>query len=382
MQSNVKPAAEGARTNVLRIRRRIFALLGIGTVWAGGTVTSCKSTAASTEGLVSAPMLAASEEIASAATADARDAGRDGASARTMTEPRPPPGTSGCTRTVRCEDPLLAAPAWPYPHPFERCDPDPPGDAGGFSANATTEKRRDDPETCCYVSFRDCSRRGRPHVVRGRPLRDERGEPVVAPSRAAGAWAAGWSDLPLRGDGDDDADEWLDAAALEHASVAEFARLSLALLALAAPATLVERTHIAALDEIEHARTCYAEASRRLGRPVGPGPLPVSGLTASVDVRSLARDTLLDGCLGECVSAIVLRQRGLSDMAADEERHAELAWEILEFLLSVEPRAARAGIELALSELDDERSLDELSLAVIRDVVRPSAAGLVARYCT
>ena len=97
---------------------------------------------------------------------------------------------------------------------------------------------------------------------------------------------------------------------------------------------------------------------------------------------TFAKDTLLDGCLGECVSAIVLGDRGLLDMAADEERHAELAWEILDFLLSIEPRAARAGIELALSELDGARSMDELSRAVMRDVVRPSAAGLVARYCT
>ena len=45
------------------------------------------------------------------------------------------------------------------------------------------------------------------------------------------------------------------------AEIASFARTSLDLLALGAPADLVAETHRAALDEIEHARIAYALAS-------------------------------------------------------------------------------------------------------------------------
>jgi hypothetical protein len=69
----------------------------------------------------------------------------------------------------------------------------------------------------------------------------------------------------------------------EHASIAAFARLTLHLLAVGAPPELVERAHLASLDEIRHARACFALARRYGGRALGPGPLamgellPVSG---------------------------------------------------------------------------------------------------------
>ena len=47
---------------------------------------------------------------------------------------------------------------------------------------------------------------------------------------------------------------WRDNGLAEHASVASFSRHSLQLMALAAPADLVEATHRAAIDEISHAK--------------------------------------------------------------------------------------------------------------------------------
>src|SRR6185437_10815965 len=57
------------------------------------------------------------------------------------------------------------------------------------------------------------------------------------------------------------AETWTVLALLEHASVASFARVSLQLLAVGAPGDLVGATHQAALDEIRHARLCFALAS-------------------------------------------------------------------------------------------------------------------------
>ncbi|HSQ61778.1 MAG TPA: hypothetical protein VLM85_01135 [Polyangiaceae bacterium] len=155
MQSSVKPGG----VEVVRFRRCALAL-GLVVASAGGIATSCKSAPNPAENLVAAPMLPPDELVAEAD--DAGDAATDGsATARSMPEPRPPSGMIACTRDVRCEDPLSVVPVWPYPQPFERCDPERASDAGVFSAKETTERRQDEPDTCCYVSYRDCSRRGR-----------------------------------------------------------------------------------------------------------------------------------------------------------------------------------------------------------------------------
>ncbi|MFZ5897429.1 MAG: hypothetical protein ACOY0T_40625 [Myxococcota bacterium] len=67
-------------------------------------------------------------------------------------------------------------------------------------------------------------------------------------------------------------DEWARAACFEHASIASFNRFSLELLALGAPGDLVERANRAALDEVRHARLCFALASVYAGDDFGPGP--------------------------------------------------------------------------------------------------------------
>jgi hypothetical protein len=60
---------------------------------------------------------------------------------------------------------------------------------------------------------------------------------------------------------------WLERAAMEHASVAAFARFTLQLLGLGAPAELIDASQQAGRDEARHARLCYAIASQ-LGGPV------------------------------------------------------------------------------------------------------------------
>ena len=51
--------------------------------------------------------------------------------------------------------------------------------------------------------------------------------------------------------------KWLAAALAEHASVASFSKFALELLAVGAPASLLQRAHQAALDEIRHAQLSF-----------------------------------------------------------------------------------------------------------------------------
>jgi hypothetical protein len=147
---------------------------------------------------------------------------------------------------------------------------------------------------------------------------------------------------------------WTESARAEHASVPAFSRLSLALMAVGAPAGLVEAAHRAALDEIEHARRAFALASLYGGTPVAPGELAElhfapDGIAGGL--QDLAKESLLDGCLNEGLAAAVAADAAaragdpaaravLAAVACDETAHAELAWEIVAWC------CAHSGVEV------------------------------------
>lgn len=136
---------------------------------------------------------------------------------------------------------------------------------------------------------------------------------------------------------------WTHDAQMEHASVASFSRLSLELLALGAPPELIEGSHRAALDEVRHARLCFALASAYAGGPLGAGELTLPP-PRSMSLAELARESFIDGCLGEATAAAMARDelRSCTDsevaavlkvIARDEARHAKLAWQIVAWCL-------------------------------------------------
>lgn len=143
-------------------------------------------------------------------------------------------------------------------------------------------------------------------------------------------------------------------AAMEHASVASFARFSLQLLALGAPAELVQDAHHAALDEIEHARTSYALASLFGKENMGPDKLPAAIANIDVGIDAFVAALVAEGCVGETLGAAEGREAAeraaLPDLAAalftiaeDEERHATLAWRTLKWALETFGEPARAA---------------------------------------
>ena len=176
---------------------------------------------------------------------------------------------------------------------------------------------------------------------------------------------------------------WLRIAALEHASVASFARFSLQLLALGAPLTLVRATQEAALDEIAHARIAYGVASRIAGRAFGPGELAEATLGIELDVRAITRALVLEACVGETIGAIeAFESRDaagdpalaalLDRIATDELRHAELAYRGLAWLVDAHGDVARdAALDALATAGVTGRSLE------IAEIVGPAVRASV-----
>lgn len=200
---------------------------------------------------------------------------------------------------------------------------------------------------------------------------------------------------------------WLARAAMEHASVAAFARFTLQLLSLGAPADLIDASQQAGRDEARHARLCYAIASQ-LGGPVGPDRLDLRGLDLDVDVARVVLESILEGCIGETIAAAKMRYLAarvedreiaamLESIAQDEAMHAALAWKALDWMLrnfdvgavARETFASAIHQQVGGSQTrPGERVmvrygvLDEATSAwvtgeVLRDVIAPAAAELL-----
>jgi hypothetical protein len=153
---------------------------------------------------------------------------------------------------------------------------------------------------------------------------------------------------------------------MEHASIAAFARFSLQLLSLGAPAEFIERTNQALVDETKHARLAFALASRFSGRPVGPGALPIEGALDQDSAEAILTTTILEGCVGETMAALEARaalelcrdesvRSALEQIAADEERHAALAWKVVKWMVEERP-ALRAVAEGVFAQATAQRA--------------------------
>ena len=198
-------------------------------------------------------------------------------------------------------------------------------------------------------------------VCCGRPLVHE-GHARVAPVVADGRWARTTALAPLAlAERAVARAYWAEAGAVEHASVASFARFTLDLLALGAPPELVRGAQQAALDEVHHAELCFGIASALAGAPVGPGPLVVEGLSLSTDLVAFAVATAREGAVGETLAAVEAAARravatepavraALDTIVADEARHAALAWRTLEWLLEAHGEAVRPALDAVFAE--------------------------------
>lgn len=203
------------------------------------------------------------------------------------------------------------------------------------------------------------------------------------------------------------AQAWAREAAYEHASVASFQSAVIDWMALGAPWDLLEEAQRASLDEIAHARSLYAIASRHAGQAVRPGVLPPRTQAATVTVERVTRETFLDACVNECVAAVLAGERArqardvdvreaLATIARDEEAHAALAWRVLAWLLQSGGDEARGALASAIASLEALPALaptlhapaeglfgagEQTAIrdAVIAGVLRPCANALLDR---
>jgi hypothetical protein len=209
---------------------------------------------------------------------------------------------------------------------------------------------------CCYPATTMCCS-GRPFLADGRVR-------TAATRRGAGRGAAaGWT-APLRPRVESLdlstraflADAWLGDALLEHASVASFARFALELLAVGAPSDLVDAAHAAARDEVAHARACFALASAYAGAELAPARFDFGGkVEVSSDLAAIAASAVKEGCVGETLAAMQAAEQlaaatdpavreALAVIAADEARHAELAYRFVAWAIETGGESVRLAV--------------------------------------
>ena len=166
---------------------------------------------------------------------------------------------------------------------------------------------------------------------------------------------------------------WLKDALEEHASVAAFARFTLLMLSVGAPADLVVLSQRASLDEIEHARAAFGLARRYGSRDLGPSAFAVSDSLASLTLAEIAALTVAEGCVGETLGALLAAEqlehatdpevvRMLRRLTEDEARHSELAWRFVAWALETGSdgvgRAVRRALEDTIEAIEREAIID------------------------
>ncbi len=258
---------------------------------------------------------------------------------------------------------------------------------------------------CCYiVTYLSVCGDGRPCLVEGVAQQAE----VSARADWCAELSAGTGDsagLDVRAAL---ARRWTAAGLAEHASVAAFARFMLQLMAHGAPPELLVETQAALADEVEHARLCFALASRHAGAPVGPGSFDAAASGLEAGLRAVVLALVREGCIGETIAAAVaehaarLAEHGdarevLARIAADERRHSLLSWRALRWLLGRADAGLREEVArvfawattpaAAADELPGEllrrhglvpaREADALARECLARLIRPAAEALL-----
>ncbi|MDX2054693.1 MAG: ferritin-like domain-containing protein [Polyangiaceae bacterium] len=155
---------------------------------------------------------------------------------------------------------------------------------------------------------------------------------------------------------------YTEIALMEHASVAAFARFSLHLMSMGAPAWLLSETQRAMGDEIEHAKACFALASSYAESNVGPSRLRLEGAFEDAGELDIIVTAVKEACFGETVAAIEAAEAAsvatvpavrelLSRISDDETRHAELGWRFLAWALEHVGASRRAELTASLRVL-------------------------------
>lgn len=168
------------------------------------------------------------------------------------------------------------------------------------------------------------------------------------------------------------AGRWLGrVAAMEAAAIGAFRDLAADLERLGAPAELVTEARAAAEDEVRHARQMRALARAHGGQPAHL----IRRASRPLDLTAFAAVNAASGCVEETWSALLARHQALrapealrpvlTQIAADEARHAELSWRVHAWAL-----AAGADADIVA------QAMRQAAQAVHREARRRAPAGL------
>jgi len=178
---------------------------------------------------------------------------------------------------------------------------------------------------------------------------------------------------------------WLHDAQKEHASVPSFSRISWLLASVGAPADLLEWSHRAAIEEIEHTQLCFALAqgysTSGISHTVKAMPELLSG---GLDLKEdallvLAKESLADGCQLEDFNADVasacaqvceerVTRNVLKQIALEERSQAEFSWKLLEWTCQQRPNAIGNTIKKAIASLETYKRPTAMSWKIKRIV--------------
>ena len=257
-------------------------------------------------------------------------------------------------------------------------------------------------ETCVYWSSHTgpWSRSCLTGVACGRPFLVQQ-QARLAPSENSAAWLSGKRLQPRtehlsRAEREALATHWTRMGQMEHASIAAFARFNLQLLSLGAPPDLVEACTQALADETAHTRLCFELASAYAGRAIGPGPLNVAGSLEASSLVDVVELVLAEGCFGETSAALEALEAAeyaadpviaaaYARIAADEQRHAELAFRFVRWALERGGNAVAERVRSAIAAPPSEdSSAHEVAVPCLRAALeattaRASAERAVAR---
>jgi hypothetical protein len=230
-------------------------------------------------------------------------------------------------------------------------------------------------------------------AIEGRPYVDEKGSSLRA--EAIQGTCPAWSldsgiessketilQEPSIIDSTTAASLWKDRALAEHASIASFASVTLALLTNGAPPELVSDTLSAALDEVRHAQVSFEVASLFASRAMEPGPLPSSVHRYEHNLTKLALSAAKEGCVDETLSALRMAAdvdaaaasadaktmyivARLESIASDEGRHSVLAWRTVHWACQKDDLARQAVSDFFSSEANAPRHLRTLDPRVV-----------------
>jgi hypothetical protein len=173
-----------------------------------------------------------------------------------------------------------------------------------------------------------------------------------------------------------------DCARLEAAAVFAFELLARELGAYGAPASIVQRCLSAAADERRHTELMLA-AARRYGVEA---ELPAAHERPLPSLAELARENTVEGCVRETWGALAaaLQARTAQDpelaalyacIAPDELAHAELSWDIQDWLaLHTDSSALSALASIAREQLLAEQTEPSASVAALTGAPRHALA--------